>query len=96
MEETIYCGSCKQQQPFEIQEKIFKNGMKHIQANCMVCGRFLKYIKQEKPIEEMVMFYGKYKGTKLIDIPIEYLSWLKDNCKPNLEEKVGEVLNIIS
>lgn len=60
-------------------EQIFNNGTKHIRRECKFCGGFIKFIRQNKPIEEEKIYFGKYKDYKLIDIPENYLLWLNDN-----------------
>ena len=77
----------------EIQE--FKNGTKHLRTSCKGCGRFRGF-KQQSIKDDYILYFGKYKGEKLIDIKDnDYLAWLleQDFIKNNLKEKIKQILN---
>lgn len=39
-------------------EKIFQNGTKHVGEYCAHCGRWLKWLSQNKPLDEFQMAFG--------------------------------------
>jgi uncharacterized protein (DUF3820 family) len=80
-------------------EVIFSNGTVHVERRCSVCGNFIKYVPQNKVIDECyTMPFGKHKGKTLIDIAREdcdYLEWfagtdskLAGKIRQYLEEKI--------
>ena len=61
-------------------EANYKQNGPHIQANCSVCGAFIKFVAQDTEIE--IMPFGKYKGQALNTIMDKsYLKWLFENLK---------------
>ena len=61
-------------------EPIFKQNGPHTQANCSLCGAFIKFVPQGNDIEFMP--FGKYKGQKIETIMDKsYLRWLIENLK---------------
>tara|TARA_R100000773_G_C4221396_1_gene120591 strand:+ start:10929 stop:11189 length:261 start_codon:yes stop_codon:yes gene_type:complete len=70
----------------------FKNGITHIRVECCDCGKFIKW--KAKPLDEFTMWFGKYKGEKLKDIPDDYLSWyVKNGSNEKLVKKLKSYLN---
>jgi hypothetical protein len=41
--------------------------------------RFLPHKVDESKAQETVLYFGKHKGKKLADIPVDYLEWCVDN-----------------
>jgi hypothetical protein len=54
----------------------------HIKAICNSCGSYIQFLPQGFT-DDTIMFYGKYKGRRLGDIPWAYLIWLDENTKVN-------------
>jgi len=74
------CGSVFDE--YETIERIFRNGTKHIEARCPVCGKYIKYLPQDN----FRMPFGKYKGMDIMDVArkdIDYLRWLEENTTKN-------------
>lgn len=92
----IYCKACKEEvEPFT-SEQVFGNGVMHIRADCPICGGYLKYLPQYLTDEETTIPFGKHKGTKLSELPKEYLKFLIENnivkgsLKKSIEKLYGE------
>ena len=69
------CIFCKKETEWKVlRERIFSNGTKHLEGQCEECHR-VKLLPQEKPLEEYTLFFGKHKGQKITEIPIDYLKW---------------------
>jgi len=76
----MMCKYCAKDILLEIEEKVFSNGIIHHAAHCKECGRYLKLVPQtSKPIDEVVMPFGKHKGEKLVAIDRDYLWWMLEN-----------------
>tara|TARA_Y100000401_G_C8278879_1_gene202339 strand:+ start:396 stop:674 length:279 start_codon:yes stop_codon:yes gene_type:complete len=56
---------------------VFKNGVMHIRVECIDCKRFIKW-KEQHP-SKYKLWFGKYKGKMLKEIPISYLNWYNEN-----------------
>lgn len=72
--------NCKHEHTIE-REVMFKNNTKHIESRCVDCGKHVKYMPQPitlspEEIPEHVIVWGKHKGKRLCDIPIDYLGWV--------------------
>jgi len=92
--QMLYCGDCKIEQPYYEKKREFGNGTVHIEAHCCNCDRWLKFIPQDKALNEVVMPFGVYKGKKIVDIPKSYLDFLlgANAVKGNLKNQINEVL----
>ena len=58
----------------------FRDGTRHIEALCSLCGRHIKYVSQRPP-EEQILYFGRYKGRLILDVVHEdpsYAAWLRD------------------
>lgn len=86
----LYCSTCKKEVEIKTKEVTHSNGKTHIEARCAVCDRWIKYLPQEKPIEEVIIPFGKYKGEKIVNLPSDYLWWLLENnaIKGNLKKQI--------
>ncbi len=70
-------------------EKIFSNNTKHIQLFCSICGK--KYEFKSQPVEDFILYFGKFKGKKLSETPREYLLWCLENLNDKkIKEKIQE------
>lgn len=56
----------------------------HLGLYCRDCGKWIKWVSQNNPIA--IMPFGKYKGTKIEELPQDYLNWILENIhlNPNL------------
>lgn len=54
----------------------------HVKAVCNECGSYIQFLPQGAT-DETIMYYGKYKGKTLKEIPPDYLVWMYDNSKLN-------------
>ena len=92
------CPKCKRENEPTTKEVIFKNGTKHIEARCSLCGAYIKYLSHTTP-EKTLLYFGKYKGKTLEEVATEdpdYLHWLYgETAKKNLKEKIDYVLSKI-
>lgn len=52
----------------------------HLKAVCNGCNNYIQFLPQGFT-GDTVMFYGKYKGHPLKNIPPQYLIWLYENTK---------------
>ena len=52
----------------------------HIKAICNICNSYIQFLPRGFT-DDTLMFYGKFKNSRLGDIPTEYLQWLYDNTK---------------
>lgn len=68
----LFCGHCKKEQEIKVKQ----NG-KHQRADCMVCGKYIKFV--EGADGDFVFWFGKHKGKMFKDIPKDYLIWVRDN-----------------
>lgn len=91
--DTIYCSHCKINQSYTTKERIFENGVKHIEAYCNHCNKWLKFVPQEKELKDIIMPFGKHKGEKIIDIDPDYLYWLLENnvVKGNIKKQIEKI-----
>jgi len=65
-----------------------------IQMRCAGCGAWFGNYRYTTP-ETAVMPFGKHKGEKLADLPVEYLEWLYYKCdglNDSLYDTVEEIL----
>ena len=90
-EEEVVCVRCGTVNEYDVS----RSG-DHIKATCQNCGKYIKFLKQNiqggKLKDDSLMPYGKHKGTKLANVPSEYLRWMYENDKLNdaLKEYVDE------
>ena len=79
----------------KIEEQTFKNGTIHLRRTCTSCGKFLGYKQKDLDIETSKIWFGKYKGMLVKDLPEEYLRWLLTSftIKENLRNLIDVVLN---
>lgn len=85
----LFCQRCQE----EKEARIYPSGQ-HLRADCLTCGRYIKFINQEIPIEEATMPFGKCKGQKLVDIlknDRPYMEWLRENLQQ--KNKIWEMIN---
>jgi hypothetical protein len=68
---------------------VFKNGITHIKVECVDCNRFIKWKPQN--IETFKLWFGKYKGKELREVPTDYLKWYLQN---GSDRKVHERINL--
>ena len=70
----------------------------HVGIYCSSCDKWQKWDAKEcteKEIREFIMPFGKYKDTKLEDIPITYIAWLRQQkLKQSLEKRIDQILRI--
>lgn len=52
----------------------------HLKAVCNGCDKYIQFLAQGFT-PETIMFYGKYKGRALKNIPHQYFVWLYENTK---------------
>lgn len=67
----------------------------HVGLYCAGCGAHLGWVPQPITIERaraFVMPFGKYKGLKLTELPLDYLSWLADNCETARVNEMAKLL----
>jgi hypothetical protein len=80
---------------FELLDQCFENGTKHIAAKCIKCGTFKQWVPQSTgTVEEITMPFGKHKGTKLAEVPKDYLEWLIKNTDSNFNKKIKAFLGV--
>lgn len=72
----LYCKFCEIDQDIYTSEQEFNNGTKHIRADCEVCGRYIQYLPQHLPLEEVTMPFGAYKGEKITSLKKDYVEFL--------------------
>lgn len=72
------CQNCNQEVEFVTEVVLFSNGTEHIKGECSSCKR-VRFLPQKKSAEEYVMPFGKHKGKRLCDIPMDYIKWLVEN-----------------
>ena len=75
----------------ECKKFVYREVGKHVGRYCKDCGRWIKWIKQEAP-GNFVMPYGKHKGKRIKDMPVEYLEWLSNGGHKNITKKAKEYL----
>ena len=51
----------------------------HIGLYCRACGKWIKWLPQEKTIDTMP--FGKHKGVAITELPDNYLDWLLTSCE---------------
>jgi hypothetical protein len=65
----IVCQNCGLVNDYKVIET------NHLTAYCNGCNRYIKHLP--KPNKELVIYFGKYKGTALKDFTSkEHVSWL--------------------
>ena len=80
------------------EERIFKDGSRHIESTCAVCGKYIKFeptIKSDKELAIWIMPIGKHKGKGLNDIAAldpNYLQWASENLSGNVQRRINEFL----
>lgn len=62
---------------------------RHVGLYCAPCGRWIKWLPQNRPIE--VMPFGKHKNTPIGDLPDDYLNWVLQNLE--LKESLYKALS---
>jgi hypothetical protein len=90
-----YCPDCNQ-----IVDLAVTPAGRHLRGSCSICGRWLKWVPHDiNPGDEM-LYFGKHKGKKYSEIPVDYLRWVLDNCERNLsgrqKKNLVEYLRTIS
>ena len=68
---------------FVLNEQEFRDGSKHLRAQCFNCDTFYQFIKAEET-KDPVLYFGKYKGqtlSKVFEDDPAYLDWLARECK---------------
>lgn len=67
----------------------------HLGQYCAGCGAFDRWLPKPRSIEESleaVMPFGKHKGTKLSELPPDYIRW----CIENLENRgIKDMLKLV-
>ena len=66
----------------------------HRGVYCGACGGWLKWLSQpitRARVQAFEMPFGQHKGTRMVDVPISYLAWLKVNCE---NKKIAEMAGI--
>ena len=69
-------------------------GRDRCRADCEACGRYIKFVPL--PTSKVVMPFGKYKGWKITDIPIDYIQWALQNMtslNPSLRNHFESLVN---
>jgi len=92
----LYCKFCEIDQDIYTSEQEFNNGTKHIRADCEVCGRYIQYLPQHLPLEEITMPFGVYKGEGILSLKKDYIEFLINakKVKGSLLKKLEQVLEI--
>ncbi|MEK6880071.1 MAG: hypothetical protein AABY22_10705 [Nanoarchaeota archaeon] len=73
------CFYCKKETEWKTEERIFSNGIVHIQGTCLDCGN-KRILPKERSYEECILYFGKHKGKNITEIPTDYLVWsLEEN-----------------
>ncbi|MEK9207428.1 MAG: hypothetical protein AAB922_03035 [Patescibacteria group bacterium] len=95
MNEKLFCPSCRKENEYTTKERFFSNGTKHIEAICVTCNKWIKFL-QQVGAEEFRMPYGKHKGKTLRGIKEEdreYLEWFVENSESlKIIKRIKEVL----
>ena len=95
----MICNRCGSENTKE-SEQICRNGAKHIRVECVDCGRFIKFAKQAKTIEnnKFLMPFGKHKGKSISEIATidkDYAIWAANNCNSkNIQGRFRECLGV--
>lgn len=88
----ILCEKCTEQ-VFNLVDRVFENGTRHVQALCAACGTHRQFVPQGAPqTAELIINdlrittntqipFGKHTGKKLSEIPGEYLAWGFENLR---------------
>lgn len=80
---------------YELRERIFKDGTKHIEKICLKTGKHLGFVKS-KSNADFVIYRGKYKGKMLKEIAVDdwdYLLWCSENLNDEkLRKRIEEYL----
>jgi hypothetical protein len=87
------CWKCKYSKPFNMNELLSILSMIS-KKNTKIIDLFTRFIEKNKPHISTTMTFGKYSGDKLVEIPIKYLIWLKEN-KDDMYCKCSPFLNDI-
>jgi uncharacterized protein (DUF3820 family) len=84
--EILKCKECLSD-TFTVALMEFENGTQHVQAVCAGCEKHLQFLKQapdqaagDVTGDETIPF-GKHKGSKLKDLPPDYITWCVENMK---------------
>lgn len=62
----------------------------YIGLYCADCGKWLKWMPQNRDPSDFVMPYGKFKGRKFCEMPEWYIKWLSENADGKIADKVIE------
>ena len=87
MEHEVCCERC--QTAYLLKDIKLSQSGNHLRADCPMCGRFLKFVRQSEPSGDEVMPFGKHKGEKISDIVTEdnnYAQWASENLKGRFKE----------
>ena len=88
---------------FKVNEKVASNGIKHVGAYCGQCDKWLRWLPAEAPAAEKELTaigdipipFGKYAGTKLKDLPAEYLNYMERQSSSVWKSRAASVLSEI-
>lgn len=90
--QDITCTNCG-----SINDYYVKKGV-HSTAFCNTCDRYIKHLPKEN--KELVIYFGKFKGTALKDFTskehVDWLNWAVSNAthlKPLQIEQINKHLN---
>lgn len=94
MNEETTCRSCGKSVTMILRDKIFSNGIKHVERWCPSCGAFNAYQEQEinqETASSWIMPFGKHKGDKIVTIPDDYIGWAVENLNGSIKKRfLGE------
>jgi endogenous inhibitor of DNA gyrase (YacG/DUF329 family) len=68
-----------------------KNGNERQKVTCASCGKFIEWGRIVEN-DNFIMPFGKYRGSRLIDLETDYLQWMADNMKGSLRKRAIEVM----
>lgn len=89
------CKNCKTRFTVE-EEKVFKNGVTHLEEKCASCGKHVRFVSQNLDNNVFEMPFGKHKGETIMDITLgdtPYARWAAENLKPNMADRFKECLS---
>ena len=72
----------------------FKNGTKHLRLECKDCSKFLGFKQQPIDPEVYVLHFGKHKGKTLVECPVDYREWLRQ--QPWIKDNLKYALDLLS